>query len=426
MKPIFMLRLLFTVASLFTLLVFAACSADDEPINKTLFTVTIPPLSVDQTRDTWFFLTDNDGELLGIQEAVDGLDMIFERPSGFKGKTFYVHKLVYELGADNSYADFYVTSYKGVSGGKIQFSPIQTVSGTDYGTYNFSVTGVSSGYTPSSTNFNSAGGNFTGKTILFGTDVPVLIWWRDFFDRNKVPRYSFISNPVAGGNLTTTFDNLSIADQITYNFGATVDRVEVRAEPYIPSAGYVGTFEYFTQTNVSSTKLYYPGSAYESYNTWIRITDGPLSEVYNTIGAIPTEIKSLPATINSLSFEGNTLQVSTTGKFDYMYVSGFTEWLTGEQEHWLTWLMYSDDSDQNLKIPEFPKVLTERYPELQLATKNFSTVYITESDNLDGYQDYLNSASGVKTLLNFTESFTKGRNFSSGARLSFDQRVRGR
>lgn len=432
MKSIFTLRLLLSLISVFTLFAFAACSNDDDSISKTLFTVNIPPLSVDQTRDTWFFLTDNNGELLGIQEAVDGLDMIFERPSGFTGKTFSVHKLIYELGADNSYADFTISSYTGISGGQINMRPITNGSGPDeLGEYSFALTGVPTGYLPTMLgpgitggNFNGTGGNFTGVTGLTKNNIPLMFWWRVFGDRTKVPRYQFISDASAGQSSSTTFGSLSVPDEVTYNFNATIDRIEVRAEPYMPGEGYVGTFEYFTQTNVSSSKLYYPGSLYSSYNTWIRITDGSVSEVYNTIGEVPTEVRSLPATINSLSTEGNTLTISTTGTFDYMYTYGFTEWLTGEQEHWLNWFVYSDDSStQTLNIPEFPAVLTERYPELLLATRNFSTVYVAEADNLEGYQDYLDNVWAVKTSPNFTESFNKGRNFSSGARLAFDQPI---
>lgn len=411
----------------FAFLTLASCSDDEKKATGPLFTVTIPPLSVDPALDTWFFLTDNAGNLLGIQEAVDGLNIAFERPAGFEGKTFIVNKLEYqktEYQGGNTYSDFYFTSYTGVSNGTIQLSPINFGSGTDYGTYSFNVSGVPSGYIPSGTSFSGTNGNFIGQAALFGTDVPILIWWKDLSDRNQVPRYSFVSNPVAGGSLITTFDNLSIADQITFSFGSSPDRVEFQVSPYVKGK-FSNSFESFSVTNATNSKLYYPGSAFEKYSTSIRIIDNNQSLSYTARGAVPTTIKSMEATIDGLTNSNNIVAVTTTGSFDYLYMYGLNEWQTGEVEHWLIWYVYMDgEKTKEFKIPPFPQVLLERYPELASKTPNFSNVYIIEEDNIVGYREYLEGAWRMKSLPDFTESLTKARVFSQSGKVNFDLPLR--
>lgn len=426
------MRLLNTIVLFSIIFSLTSCSEDEKPLEKTLFTVAIPSGSLDSHLDTWFFLTDNAGNLLGIQEAVDGLDMSFERPSGFKGEKFSVHKVEYELAPDNSYADFVFTSYTGISEGKIQLQPINISSSPEVGAYSFSITSVPTGYVPSfigpkisGGSWSGNGGNSNGNVGLLQGNSPLMIWFRNISDRTKVPRYAFINNAIAGGTFSSSFSALNIPEEIIYNFGTSIDRAEFNIHPHISGSGYLGWFEYFSSLNVTSAKVYYPGNTFEKYDTWIRLTDGTQGQTSHTIGAIPATIKALPATIDSFSSEEGKLMVGTTGTYDYLYLYGFTEWLTGVQEHWLTWYIYMDDAaEKTYTVPTFPEILLERYPELNTVIKNFNSVYINDSDNIAGYKEYLQSSWGTTAFPQFTESLSRSRKFSTGARMPFEEGFR--
>src|SRR5688572_16429613 len=82
--------------SVFTM---TSCEEDaPEPelnLDPTLAVIAIDENAIDNEQDIWFYLTGSDGAIIGVQKAVEGVDLTFERPEGFMGETFTLHRLSY-------------------------------------------------------------------------------------------------------------------------------------------------------------------------------------------------------------------------------------------------------------------------------------------------------------------------------------------
>lgn len=394
-----------------------SCS-DDEPANDTpLLTVTAAAGSL--TRETWVFLTKEDGTLIEAREITgDGADVVFERPEDFKDERFVVHQLSYSVTSRG----FVINSYTGITGGELSFNPINPGTGlTEVGTHTYSVTDVPFGHSVWITGANvitnttaSNSGTHSGTTTLGANNIDLLFWFQQGGNPLAVPKYTLVQNAAVGGALSMSFNDLTPASEQSITFSAKQDAATVYMAPVLPEVPPMRFYTVLNWSNATAIKLYHPGDAFDAYFTVIETRVGNDRQDYTKTGSIPTSFKSLPATITSFSQEANRLTVTTSGAYDCLAAEGFNRWTDNAQEYIMSWTVYMDDTASKMfTIPELPAVIVARHPALTTSPlTSFNFVEIRDHSSLANYPDFISGMWNTKAFPPDTESFGRGKRFT--------------
>lgn len=395
-----------------------SCS-DDEPANDTpLLTVTAAAGSL--TRETWIFLTKEDGTLIDAKEITgDGADVVFERPKDLKDERFVVHQLT--RSTSNSRA-FIIESYTGITGGERSFNPINPGTGlTEVGTHTYSVTNVPSDYRPSITgpkvitySSNGVNGTFSGTTTLGANNIDLLFWFQNSSNPLAVPKYTLVENVSTGQTLSMSFNDLIPASEQPFTFGVKQDFATVYVAPDSPELPPMPLYSVLTWSNATEIKLYHPGDVFDEYFTLIETRAGNDYQQYMTTGSLPTSFKSIPAIITSLSQEATRVTVTTSGAYDYMIASAYNRWTDNAQEYTITWVVYMDDTaTKTFTIPELPAVIVARHPALSTAPlTGFNSVEIRDHSSLDNYPDFISGTWNTVAFPPDTETLSRRKRFT--------------
>ncbi len=393
-----------------------SCSDDDPTNNNDTPLLTISALAGSISDERWVFLTRTDGTLIEAREIPgDGVDVVFERPSGLNDKSFVVHQMYH---TENS-RSFIIISNTAITGGKLSFNAINPGSAlTEVGKHNYSFTNVPFGYSPWITgpkviNYSRGGSNgtFSGTTTLGANNIDLLYWFQVDTNPLVVPKYTLVKNAAAGQTLSMSFADLTPANEQTITFDAKQDFVDVYMGPMSTEEPVMHLYSGLFWSNATEIKLYYPGEAFDAYLTAIETRIGNDRQKYTKTGSIPTNFKSMPASINSFSQASTTFTVTTSGVYDYLNVSGYNRWTVNNLEYSISWSAYMDNSEINtFNIPALPEAIVARYPVLSSAPITpFSFIEITDHNNLNNYSDYVRWTWNTEVFSPSTEYFSRAK-----------------
>jgi hypothetical protein len=382
-------RRLISLLALTSLMATASCG--DDEIEKKTITISVPESAIPLGQDVWFFITDKSGKLLGVQEAFRGFDVKFEIPAGEK---ITLNKLTYLNTI--TVTDFRVYTYTNVSPGNYSLSPITTTPDVEPAGFHYlqvtdlPITGLfgrAAGSGVLGCQTTGSGMSYMNlKTFLTTSNIEILYYLTSFSDRTFIPRYKVYPNASFDASETLSFDDMIQASKNVISFDKQIDGVTVS----LSAQNSYGVLELFSVANVTTVPLYFPGNVISTYRTQLTVTDGNEEHVYYKAGSVPTVMKKVPVTVNSLTTANQQLSVNITGSFDYLYAYKLSEWTTGTTDHYLDWLVYMDDQTETFQITEVPAEIIARYPELQtMPSAEFNHLLFYESDNLAGYDGYL-------------------------------------
>lgn len=409
----------------------SACSSDTDSGNGTpaqkQITFTVPESAIPDGSDLWFFVTDNNGKVLALEQAFAGSKTVITLPAGYT-KAFTLHKLTYTNDIENAYTDVWIQSYTSAITGDFSIAPIVTPEAVEPLIHTFTLTDVPEGSQPNPTGPNvlglgstgKAGSTHTVKAALKETTGRVMYFVPSYEDVNVTPRYIIYPNAEAGQTETASYNDLTLADKINLSLGEQVESVVVVIAPL----GLRPLHAYGTQ-NVNSIPVYYPGDEFTSYATNVQVYDGNASYGYTTIGAIPTSMKKLPASVTLFEATADQLTVHTTGNYDYLFAASQHEWSSGSTTHALDWFVYMNDDAGAFIIPDFPEELLVLYPQLSDAVINFNYLSLIESDEVAGYTGHLSKVFNPSAPASaLTERFSLNIDFSSEGARGSNTRIR--
>lgn len=395
-----------------------SCSDDDSTNNDTTPLLTISALAGSISDERWVFLTRTDGTLIEAREIPgDGVDVVFERPSGFNDKSFVVHQMYHTVDSRS----FLISSYTAITGGTLKLSSDSINPGsvlTEVGTHNYYFTNVPVGYSPSVTGpkvitYSSSGSNgtFSGTTTLGANNIDLLYWFENSSNPLVVPKYTLVKNAAAGQTLSMSFAALTPASEQTIAFDAKQDFVDVFMGPVSTEVPVMRLHSHLIWSDAAEIKLYYPGEAFDAYLTVIQTSIDNDRQEYMKTGSIPTNFKSMPASINSFSQVSTTVTVTTSGSYDYLSASGYNRWTVNALEYDISWYAHMDNFETNIfNIPALPESIVARYPVLSSAPITpFSFIEITDQNNLDNYTDYVSMVWNAEVSSPATEYFRRGK-----------------
>ena len=393
-----------------------SCSEDDSTNNNDTPLLTISALAGSFSDERWVFLTRKDGTLIEAREIPsDGVDVVFERPSGLQDKSFVVHQMYHTVNSRS----FLISSYTGITGGKLSLNAINPGSAlTEVGKHNYSFTNVPTGYSPSVTGpkvitYSSSGSNgtFSGTTTLGANNIDLLYWFENNTNPLVVPKYTLVKNAAAGQTLSMSFADLTPASEQTIVFDAKQDYVDVFMGPVSTEVPVMRLHSRLIWSDAAEIKLYYPGEAFDAYMTFIQTSIDNDRQDYMKTGSIPTNFKSIPASINSFSQVSTTFTVTTSGSYDYLSASGYNRWIVNDLDYSISWSAHMDNSETNtFNIPALPEAIVARYPVLSSAPITpFFFIEITDLNNLDNYSDYVSMTWNTEVFSPPTEYFRRAK-----------------
>lgn len=397
----------------------SSCSDDDNNSNA-LATIVVPETSLSANYHTWIFLTDDEGAQLGdAQRANEGTDLVFARPEGFKGTTFTLHKVGYSADTENTF--FEILSYTNVKSGTFTLPKVNRTRVDAIGEAHVVVNNVPAVYQPRlvgagifGANITSGGGTFDVKTSVRENDQWALCYVSGFAIDGRVPRYAYFNSIVADETKTVSFTDLPEASHKTVTFDTEVDIAQIT----IGVAN--GNMDFYNIYNTTSAPVYYPEEVTADYSTNIVLYDGNDYRAYYTIGEIPTAMKTLSATINSLESGVQQVSISTSGAYDYLTLQSSESWEDGGLTHHLSWRVYMNDAaEKNFAIPILPGEIIADYPQLTGIPQSFDLVTLTETNKLSGYSDFIKqSIKGDQSSKPLIETLVFRRAFSLSGRES--------
>jgi hypothetical protein len=374
-------------------LFITSCGEDDQQSKNEKITFNIPETAIAPSTDVWFFVTDANGKVLLLQEAFGGVKTVITLPEKY-AKPFALHKLTYVT--ESEYTEFRIQSTTNAFPGDFSLPPIVMPEVGEASFHNLiltdvpagsdiRVTGPNASYISSA--FPSAPNTLTIKATLKATSSNKLMYYvSGGEDRSQLPRYTIFTDAQAGDTETISYNDMTPAESVILNLGENASFASVTITPTSFS-----NLEFFTMQNTDVVPLYYPGNAFDSYTTEVATYEGNSTYRYNTIGAIPNQMKKLSVTMNSFSSDEQKFEINTTGSFDYLYAYSGTEWTTGPITHYIDWLVYMNDEAGTFIIPEFPAELIARYPELANKTVEFDYLNIVDSNRFTGYKEFVNN-----------------------------------
>jgi hypothetical protein len=408
-------------SSLFVLLgcIFLFSCENDEPTVKNQLIISIPVGYVHESEDLWFFITTDDGELLGVQQGLNDSELTFETAGNVK--RFVLHQLNYMTTSDLLYSRFDMNSYADVFPGNYQLKPRSSQS--EIGNHILTVNNLPVNYNKgrvSGTASQMSSGSIDGSTFtleseLFEANTNIFCYFSNLTDGNIVPKYKFINNVSVDQTTTVDFSEFTEMNQVNHTFGFQADQVYAYVNAFAGD-DHSHAFTLWSDgiDDASSLKLFYPGNLFNEYFIDLKVYKGNDLYEYRKIGAIPSTFKTLNADVSSLVYANNNLTVTSTGSFDYLYTVSSDFWTVEDHAYDLIWNFHMGDAGhQEFKIPGFPSQILNKYPELSQGQINFDFAHMDEYDGIDGYSDYLHSLfqSDEKIYQLYTENLGLGKRF---------------
>lgn len=396
---------------------------------NTLLTFSIPEDYLLTNEEVWFFITNNEGDILGVQQGDNNTKLVFETPVDFtEDQGLILHQLnhTYETYEVTTYSTTIAVSYSNITPGNYLLKSTKRLSFETVGTHSITINNIPTTYNKisapgphiSSDYFSSGGGTKTFNIGMSNNNVNQLYRMMNSSDRTIVPRFINRTNVTVGAQITVDFSEFTEMALADISLGTLYDQVIPSIRTFSDNTRqYVVPLDQYSDFHTNNAKLYYPGNLYDAYLTQLILYQGNKNIFYSKIGSVPSTIKLLNANVTAMSHLGDNLTVTSTGSFDYSRATSAESWTYGSTECDLYWGIVMDDSaNKTFTIPTLPLEIIAKYRELSNAVIKFDYVQAYDFDGIDGYNDFLQLLlQSDESLYNhYTESLGVGVNFGGG------------
>ena len=402
-------------------------AAQEVTIKNTLLIVNnesgVPQLTEGEERDSWIFLSDKNGNVVGEAKAlIPGTTLRWERPLDFYSDTIYLNHLIF-----NSYDSWYSsTSKKRVKNYSLytytnfgleeinnkiynrlnSFDEIKVTVENDfdgsreylYGTAFFRTRNFSS--TKSGTVTYSVG-MYEESQKAFNT-----YQFDDFINGTREKYYRLDDFQAGNSYKLHTSQYTAMEEQSTTSFPFEFENLAVTSFGFTdaePEGKYVIDGFHFSNSEAQEAKLFYT-TAFPVIFTSVKVRTGNKSYDGFKKGKAP-EVISLPIfSASVVSEKMKNIEVSTNGNFDV--AAG--RWIYSEESatdrlSFKRDVYFSSQSGVTYILPEIPTFLMERYPELRNQKEMeremvVAFTYTLDNEKLTSYEDIMKYW--------FTDSFT--------------------
>jgi hypothetical protein len=387
----------------------------DIEVRNILFQVTIPNGYIGAKNKLWLFLSDNAGNLLGVQEAHNNTNVVFGMLPDFTDSTFIVNAFNYFVlpAGDNDFLWRNIQSYTDVKPGIYHYTGADINFFEPYpvlGQVVVNINDISAGYhhVALGSRYNSySSGDYTSPTS-YSVTVQVTKGQSDIM-------VSMIHND--GGAKYKLLKGVKPGDEVTLSFNAFIDFN--KAVLPTPGASYVavqqaGTLPdnkddlYFfnDNPNVNGSELinsYYPSEKlFDKYTGFASESVGNISNFYSHYGSSPLTIfKRSAAQLVSHDFSNNRIQINFTGGDAYMMElsSNGNTLQNGENvgDTWHAYMPFKTKTD--FKFPAIPAEIVASYYPDGFVSYPFHSISISERLLSElSYNDFFNG------VFNYTSS----------------------
>jgi hypothetical protein len=355
-----------------------------------------------------YYITNEAGDLLGLQEMKNGEVAKFETPANFSlDQSFVLNRLFHE-GTETEGAYNMINTTAGVKAGS--YALTRTVfSSTSPGEAYVNVANLNG------TTFNSVSGKDLWSTyyqtfsdysqfILTLAKDDGRIFMNLNNDGTQRPRYALLED--VDNNETFDLDyanmpqmdetrlmldnNVTSASTFTYGLTTAGDYANAITAGYVYSTWFydaeVNEAIYHTADDVFKEYIFYT-YAYENFDSYSYIVKGTVA---------PSTFKKLDANVNAYSYANEQIHLQTSGVIDVRQVGGnYINWDEGQYSFWSISL---DKALVDIKLV-VPEQLQTAYQIPAPAEFDFTDVWLTDYDAFENYHEYVDWTLGPPSNL---------------------------
>jgi hypothetical protein len=368
---------------------------DDQPV-----TITLRAPATMENHDIWFFVSNNQGEVIAVQKAGSSQNVVFKLPFDLINQGYMLHKFDYYRGVQ--YDNYYIETYTQVQPGDYSFS--QTwLDRTPIGQYTLNVSGMDEDdyLVAGGRDIGSVGENLTGSDPrIFSAGVlqnnaNMLCMVYNYNDES-VARYKYIQSVNAGGQQTLHKDDLEEMNSKVISLDQSYSRViyslgGIKSDKDGGGQFPIGRSLQIERQNVSKITLRYPGDAFSDYITGLYCTIGGETWSDVTIGAIPPAFDKLNTSFRKPTFTNHKLIVQKTGDADFIQAILRKQSQDNEGYHLYRWgVRFPGNDETEIILPSLPAEILAQYPKASgMSDLPVWSVNATDYEGLTQYSDYL-------------------------------------
>jgi len=403
-------------------------------VRNILFKVQISSNYVGENIQIYFGLSQNDGTPIALNKVENDGTITVPTPSGFNPDSSFVFTQYFYLNTSkigNSPGTLFRTMsvYAGLNVGEFKVAEFP-VSLPVKGTHHLEITEVPTNYLAASLQGNNMGswaGHF-GNSGEISLDLSLTNTMSDLYfwlnrSETEAPVYNHINSILLGESTHFSVTDLPQMEQgliTTNDIAAHYDYTIYNDGPGSQDIVFSGS------GNFDNGKLpvYYPGSIYPKYVFELGYQLGDNSYTNRVKGETPpSSFQNLNAAVSNVNYANRKLKVTSTGKFDFVFVTGRTTTFTSDlyKSDGYT-VCFPNGKKNQITIPTLPAEL------LSLEFKSptefvFENATIYDFLELSGASDYQSKIvfSADNVLLQYRDFIASNSRItptSSGGRLS--------
>jgi hypothetical protein len=340
--------------------------------------------------DVWIFLSDKNGNSLGVQQLIENSEVVFYAPEGFQDETFTITEFSYRNTGSVDRV-FYtstdmkprVVTYKTRPSG-----PVPPAKGQVH----FSIAEIPSGYEicASGRNMETMQVRPLGGSVnILADDGDLLITLVD--DEAGIAKYKWLMGVHANDEFVLTLDEFDDFDVSLYSVADDADFLHIQMsltdEPY--SELLLGVF-WDGANDVGVPVIHPPAEMFDRYFSLLQFYEGNTWYVYSGQSHEPVSINPLPVTVDTWDFSGERLNLSVNGEADFMEVSAskFNATESGYLNDKIV-ITTAPNSEVSLLPLVIPTEIFELYfKEFPMSALTYNVVSFTDDVRLNSYDDY--------------------------------------